>query len=344
MESLTNNVIEYVWIGGNSELRSKARVVYNMPNIPTIDFPNLLKWSYDGSSTNQVNDNMKNIDNTEVILVPRKIVNNPLRKINGFNSYIFLCDTYDIDEQPLPTNHRFHANEIFNRKKNNGEKTDEPWFGLEQEYFMYRRDWPRIFEQGAFYCGSSLTNIERSIVEEHLRACLESGLKISGLNAEVAPYQWEFQVGPCEGIESGDHMYIARYLLERIAEKYDVKILYDPKPCEELNGSGCHTNFSTKTMREEHGLNDIYKCMPLLENNHAKHIRVYGKDNEKRLTGKHETASFEKFSYGAGTRNTSIRIPIQVLKDGFGYFEDRRPASNMDPYLVTSHVYETCCL
>jgi glutamine synthetase len=189
-----------------------------------------------------------------------------------------------------------------------------------------------------------LNNIERTIVEEHLQACLTAKINISGLNAEVAPNQWEFQIGPCEGIESGDHMIIARFLLERIAEKYDVVINYTPKLYKHINGSGCHTNFSTSVTRHENGIEEIYKCMSKLEKKHAEHIAVYGKDNENRLTGIHETSSIHKFSFGVGTRNTSVRIPNQVVKDGCGYFEDRRPAANIDPYQVTSLVFQTCCL
>ena len=219
---MDNVVIEYVWIGGNGELRSKTRVLYNVENLENGDTS--LNWSYDGSSTNQV---IEGEDLTEVYLVPRQFVLNPLRKICGFASYLLLCDTYDVDGTPLQTNNRHNANEIFERDYYD---EHQPWFGLEQEYFMFKDDWPVIREQGNFYCGASLSSLQRTIVEEHLAVCLEAGLKISGINAEVAPYQWEFQVGPCLGIEAGDHMCIARYLLQRVAEKYDVKISFDPKP------------------------------------------------------------------------------------------------------------------
>jgi glutamine synthetase len=139
-------------------------------------------------------------------------------------------------------------------------------------------------------------------------------------------------------------MIIARFLLERIAEKYDVVINYTPKLYKHINGSGCHTNFSTSVTRDENGIEEIYKCMSKLEKKHSEHIAVYGKDNENRLTGIHETSSINTFSFGVGTRNTSVRIPNQVVKDGCGYFEDRRPAANIDPYQVTSLVFQTCCL
>jgi glutamine synthetase len=321
--------VEYIWVGGKGELRSKTRVL-DLATAPTVDL--LPDWNYDGSSTEQV---VEGSLNTEVVIKPRFMVKNPLLSW----SYLVLCDTYDIDGTPITTNTRFAAAEIFQKNPEN-----EPWFGLEQEYFMWKEDWPCLTDQGRYYCGTSLSNVERKITDEHLTACLAAGIKLSGINAEVAPYQWEFQVGPCVGIEAGDHMYLARFLLERIAEKYDVRISYDPKPSQLLNGSGCHTNFSTRKIREPGGLEEIYKCMERLAKTHAEHLDCYGKGNRQRLTGKHETASYDRFSFGVGTRNTSVRIPNQTYNDKCGYFEDRRPAANMDPYLVTSKLYKTCCL
>ena len=323
-------IVEYIWVGGRGELRSKTRVL-DITTAPTVE--SLPLWNYDGSSTEQM---VAGSLNTEVVICPRVVVKNPLSS----GTFLTLCDTYDIDcVTPIATNTRFAAAKAFKKQPEN-----EPWFGLEQEYFMYKSDWPSLMDQGRYYCGTSLSNVQRTIAEEHLAACLTAGIKLSGINAEVAPYQWEFQVGPCVGIESGDHMYLARFLLERIAEKYDVRISYEPKPFQHLNGSGCHTNFSTKTIREQGGLEEIYKCMERLAKTHPEHLECYGKGNRERLTGMHETASYDRFSFGVGTRNTSIRIPNQTFVDKFGYFEDRRPAANMDPYLVTSMVYKTCCI
>ena len=132
--------------------------------------------------------------------------------------------------------------------------------------------------------------------------------------------------------------------ISKIAEKYDTIIDYRPKPYANKNGSGCHNNFSTETTRNKNGIKEIYNYINKLETTHQQHLELYGEDNEKRLTGIHETSSFEKFSWGIGTRSTSVRIPIQVFKDGCGYFEDRRPASNIDPYLTTSILFKTCCI
>jgi glutamine synthetase len=319
-------ILEYIWVGGNGELRSKTKVLYK--KIHTITEVPI--WNFDGSSTEQAD----STTNTEVILHPVKMYNNPF-----LLGYLILCETYTSDS-PHITNNRYNAVNIFKEKVE-----EESWFGLEQEYFMIKDEWDYNVPQGKFYCGiGNKSNIERIIAEEHLLACLNIGLTISGLNAEVANKQWEFQIGPCEGIESADQLYIARYLLERIAEWHGVTISYEPKINKYINGSGCHTNFSTKKTRSNNGLTEIWNCIHKLEQKHSEHMLVYGKNNNKRLTGHHETASYNTFSYGVGTRNTSIRIGNETFKDKKGYFEDRRPAANMDPYLVTSIIFKTCCL
>jgi glutamine synthetase len=176
---------------------------------------------------------------------------------------------------------------------------------------------------------------------------LYAGLTVSGINAEVAPEQWEYQIGPCTGIEYGDQMWISRYILERTAEEFNVHINYHPKPLgkgADWNGSGGHTNYSTKKMREENGLDHILEAIKKLESKHEEHMTAYGKDNRDRLSGRHETASYDRFSSGVANRGASIRIGNNVYQERKGYFEDRRPASNMDPYLVTSMMFKTTCL
>ena len=334
-------ILEYIWLDSVGGLRSKTRVLYN-----TCDYIYIPDWNYDGSSTDQAD-----LNNSEIILKPCKHYKNPLTPpIPNAISYLVLCDTWNIHDCPLESNTRFKANQKFNINLD----IDQPWFGLEQEYYMVCKDWPDIIESSnMFYCGcpcfsslSSIDNstmkIQRQIVEEHMIACINADLKISGTNAEVAPNQWEFQIGPCLGINAADELYIARFLLQRIAEKYGVLICYEPKMNPYLSGSGGHTNFSTSQTRGEGGINHIYNYMEKLELKHRDHMMVYGKDNELRLTGQHETAHFSKFSYGIGTRNTSIRIPTETVRNNCGYFEDRRPGANFDPYLVTSTLYETC--
>lgn len=333
MEKGYYTLCEYIWIGGNGELRSKTRVLRNL--FSKSDIRNIPEWNYDGSSTNQAPSD----GNTEVILKPCAIYKDPLRLINDCECFLVLCETYDNDGIPLPTNYRNSAYKVF-------EKGVEmvPWYGLEQEYFIKFDNFDyNIVNNGTHYCGSA-NNLERTIVEEHLAMCLFVGLEISGINAEVATGQWEFQIGPSEGINAADQMWVARYLLQRVAEKYNATIDYSPKISETANGSGCHINFSTTSTRVKNGMNSINSYIEKLNKNHKQHISLYGENNHLRLTGKHETSDINNFSWGIGTRNTSIRIPNQTFKDSCGYFEDRRPASNIDPYQATSIIFKTCCL
>lgn len=325
-------ILEYLWLDGSGNRRSKTRIVkFDILKVDEIPI-----WNCDGSSTGQA----KSDGNTEVILVPSKYFLNPLINPNDVNcnSFIVLCETFDINMVPLQSNHRTKAVKIFNKCLH-----EEPWFGIEQEYIMIHKNETPILE-GRHYCGTQLNSIERIVAEEHMVACLNANIKYAGLNSEVTQGQWEYQVGPCEGIEAADHLTVANFLLERIAEKHNVVISYHPKLYVDKNGTGCHTNFSTARTRCEGGIEEIHICMEKLKYKHTKHIEVYGEANDKRLTGIHETSSYNQFSFGVGTRNTSVRIPTQVEKDGCGYFEDRRPAANCDPYQVTSIIFQTCCL
>lgn len=328
----SKTILEYIWLGGKNEIRSKTKVVHTF--LP-YDCTYIPEWNYDGSSTWQADSN----SDTEIILKPSAIYKDVLRTITDANCYIVLCDTYDSKKNPTPTNHRFKARELF-------EKGAElkPWFGLEQEYFMESPYSTTVSHKDGFhYCGVSDNNVERTIAEQHMELCIKTGINISGINSEVSKNQWEFQVGPNEGITAADDLIVARYLLERVAEKYNTIINYHPKPFKDINGSGCHINFSTnKTRCEKHGIYEIYDIIARLSEKHQELINVYGDDNNLRLTGIHETSSYNKFTYGIGTRNTSVRIPNQTIKDECGYFEDRRPASNIDPYLSTSTLFKVC--
>jgi glutamine synthetase len=331
--------VEYIWLGGSNELRSKTKTMDKVIN--TIeDLPN---WNFDGSSTNQAVGN-----DSEIIIKPRALFTDPFR---GGPHKLVLCDTYTPNDTPLTNNNRQWADTLFKKKLN-----EEPWFGIEQEYFIINNNtnlpigYNDDKTQGQFYCSVGSNNaFGRGIAEEHLQFCIIAGIKISGINAEVAPGQWEFQIGPCIGIEEGDHLWMARYILLRVSEMYDVTINFNPKPLKgDWNGSGCHTNYSTLRMRNgdtnNNGLYYIQDAIKKLSYNHIDHMKYYGSGNEERMTGLHETASYNIFSQGIADRGSSIRIGNENYKNQKGYFEDRRPSSNCDPYLVTGKIFKTTCL
>eukprot|EP00183_Erythrolobus_madagascarensis_P002366 CAMPEP_0185849098 /NCGR_PEP_ID=MMETSP1354-20130828/3730_1 /TAXON_ID=708628 /ORGANISM="Erythrolobus madagascarensis, Strain CCMP3276" /LENGTH=357 /DNA_ID=CAMNT_0028549579 /DNA_START=146 /DNA_END=1219 /DNA_ORIENTATION=+ len=333
-------IAEYVWIDGAGKLRAKARTLYKKFEVAT-DFPH---WNYDGSSTGQAPG-----EDSEVILYPHAVYADPFR---GSPNVIVMCDQNTPQGTPLPSNSRHDCAKVIEKSMEMGL---EPWFGIEQEYFLVDRKTgkPAGFPmhgnpdpQGPYYCGIGANHLfGRDVVDAHYRACLYAGIKISGINAEVAPGQWEFQVGPAIGMEGGDQVWMARFLLERIAEMSGYIVNYDPKPVKgDWNGSGAHTNFSTKPMREEGGFEShIIPALERLGKKHFEHIKAYGTGNEERLTGKHETASMDVFKWGTADRGASCRVGHETKANGCGYFEDRRPAGNMDPYVVTKMIVSTCC-
>lgn len=332
---------EYIWIDGQTptkKMRSKTKVLSYIPRC----IQAFSMWSFDGSSTYQAK-----TGSSDLLLKPVFFANDPIR---GKPHILVLCEVLNCDGSVHLSNTRSRLRELAKMYKK-----EDPLFGIEQEYTLYDAEgerpyrWPRgkAFPppQGPYYCGVGSDEVYgRELVEAHLAACLESGLKISGINAEVMPAQWEFQVGPLDPLAVSDQLWLARWLLYRLGEKFGITAKLDSKPVTgDWNGAGAHTNFSTNKMRNYGGLEHIRSACKKLGEFHKEHIKVYGADNDKRLTGKHETCDINTFRFGEGDRGASVRIPLPVVNAGCGYLEDRRPAANMDPYEVCAAILETVC-
>jgi glutamine synthetase len=323
---------EYIWIDGTeptAKLRSKTKILADGAE-PGI-------WGFDGSSTNQAPGKA-----SDCVLQPVFTCPDPIR---GGANVLVLCEVLLTDMTPHPTNTRAKLRPVAEQYA-----AQEPMFGLEQEYTFFEGSRPLGFPpagfpapQGGYYCGVGADEIfGRPIVEQHLENCLVAGLSISGINAEVMPGQWEFQVGPLSPLDVADQLWVARWLLYRTAEDFGASATLDPKPVKgDWNGAGCHTNFSTQAMREAY--DPIITACDALAQDPLEHIKVYGSGIEYRLTGLHETAPWNEFNYGVSDRGASVRIPWQVAADKKGYIEDRRPNANCDPYEVTRLIVSTCC-
>ena len=339
----------YIWIDGaqpTKKLRCKERILSTEQPEPILE--DIPEWGFDGSSTYQASG-----DDSDLILLPVRIMNNPLGKSHA---YLVLCEVLLPNRKPHPTNTRAKLKSLM--KKVSAEH--DPWIGFEQEYTLFNGrtplGWPEggyPAPQGPFYCGVGSDEVfGRDLVEEHTEACMEAGIMLFGTNAEVMPGQWEFQIGyrdihgeEADPLTVSDHLWLARWLLYRLGEDYQVTATLDPKPVKgDWNGAGKHTNFSTTAMRDkEGGIKAIHAAIKQLEKRHMDHIKIYGAGLDQRLTGDHETAPIEQFSAGVGDRGASIRIPRAVEQKGYGYLEDRRPGANADPYEVSSALIETIC-
>jgi len=323
---------EYIWIDGQKptgKLRSKTKVVPDGEDLPI--------WGFDGSSTEQAPGS-----SSDCVLNPVKVVPDPIR---GGNDVLVMCEVLDTDMTPHESNTRALASAAFEKYKD-----QEPWFGMEQEYTFFKDGRPHGWPiggfpapQGGYYCGIGADEIwGRDVVEEHTSACMSAGLAISGTNAEVMIGQWEFQIGPVDTVEIGDSVWLARWLLYRIAENYDISATLDPKPVRgDWNGAGLHTNFSTAAMRETY--EPIIAACEALGTKAEEHVASYGAGIQDRLTGLHETAPWSEYSYGVSDRGASVRIPWQVAVEQKGYIEDRRPNANGDPYTIAALMTETIC-
>ncbi|MDX6411049.1 MAG: glutamine synthetase [Gaiellaceae bacterium] len=327
--------LEYIWLDGYEpvpNLRSKTKIA-SFEAAPALE--QLPMWNFDGSSTRQAEGS-----SSDCLLQPVAVFPDPARK----NAMLVMCEVLLPDGSPHPSNSRATI-------------PDDPdtWFGFEQEYFLYQGGAPLGFPeagfpapQGEYYTGVGFKNVgdvARQIVDEHIDLCLEAGINLEGINAEVAKGQWEFQIFGKGSKRAADEVWIARYLLLRLCEQYGVDINFHPKPLGtevDWNGSGMHTNFSTKHMREVGGEEYFEALMAAFGDAREQHIAVYGPDNHMRLTGLHETAAIDDFTYGVADRGASVRIPHSFVADGYrGYLEDRRPNSLGDPYRIAGRIIQT---
>jgi len=323
---------EYIWIDGQqptAKLRSKTKIVPDGEEPPI--------WGFDGSSTEQAPGSQ-----SDCVLQPVLVKPDPIR---GGDDVLVVCEVLNVDMTPHESNTRAALVEVAEQYADH-----DAWFGLEQEYTFYKdgrpHGWPiggYPAPQGGYYCGIGADEIwGRDVVETHTKACMDAGIAISGTNAEVMIGQWEFQVGPLSPVDVGDQLWLARWLLYRIAEDYDISAHLNPKPVDgDWNGAGMHTNFSTKEMREDYDA--VIAACEALGKRAEEHIKYYGAGIERRLTGLHETAPWTEYNYGVSDRGASVRIPWQVHQDQQGYIEDRRPNANADPYVVARLITDTVC-
>ena len=310
-------------------MRSKTKILKNFDG----KLESCPVWAFDGSSTQQAEGG-----SSDCLLKPVAIFPDPTRE----NGFLVMTEVMNPDGSPHVSNGRATIDDDDN----------DFWFGFEQEYFLYdtETNLPLGFPkdqtpQGQFYCSAGAQNaFGREMIERHIDLCIDAGLNIEGINAEVAAGQWEFQLFSKGAKLAGDEMWVARYMLNRLGEEYGLAIEYHPKPlgATDWNGSGMHANFSNTTLRTCGSKETYEKICEAFRPVVKEHIEVYGADNDHRLTGDHETQSITEFSYGISDRGASIRIPIMTVEKGWkGWLEDRRPASNGDPYKIAGRIIKT---
>jgi glutamine synthetase len=327
--------LEYVWLDGykpEPNLRSKVKIVDYESIKNVVQVGKLPVWNFDGSSTNQAN-----TGNSDMILKPVRVYTKYGFPLENSTVYV-LCEVMDSEDMPHESNMRAKLNE----------EEEGLWFGFEQEYFIreeinggilgHKRN--ILKGQGEYYCGVGHNVVGRDFVEDHLNMCLEYGIDITGTNAEVALGQWEYQVFSKGKLKGGDDLWMSRYFLYKISEKYGYHVDIHPKPLThgEWNGSGLHTNFSNNKMRNEGGYEYFLSIFNSFASRHEDHIMAYGSNNHLRLTGGFETQAIDKFSWGVSDRGASIRVPQDTANEWKGYVEDRRPGSNADPYKIIREV------
>jgi glutamine synthetase len=354
-------ILEYIWLDANTHIRTKQRscddhriktilatnhCVLKMTNETKMALIELLPvWNYDGSSTGQAT-----TESSEITLRPVNVMNDPFTQpLSHINKLIVLCESYTIDGEPAAGNTR---NKCVSVEKHSGDL--EAWFGLEQEFFLFdmatkqpvRWAQTKGIAQGEYYCGLNRSSYQESeLMNELFKLSLQVGIRMSGINQEVAPAQWEYQIGPLTAVECADQMYFAKYILYKLCQKYGYYAVFHPKPLTgDWNGSGCHVNMSNIITRDgykDDPMKHIHNMCKLMKDDHINFFKEFsGSDNHLRLTGKHETSSPHEFTCSVGGRHTSVRIPRETQNNGRGYFEDRRPGSSIQYYKTIAKYLE----
>lgn len=330
-------LVEYVWVDHDGQMRSKTKVIYQK-RPPKLEDLNLPFWHF--------NDDVAKSGGgkNDIVLKPQSVFPDPFR---GGECIMVLCDTYNSDLTPLQSNTRHDAVKVFNVWGN-----QKPMYGMSQEFFLMEKNGPLGFANvchstplthnaSDFYCGSGGNNAYgRECVESAFKRCILSGINVTGMHPEGAPAQWKINLC-AEGIAAADQLVMMRYILNRTAEMHGYWINYSPKPMLHWRGSGCHVNFSTNDMRDDGGYSVIEAAIVKLEKAHQKHIDNYGARNDLRLMNMGGASLFDTFTHGVGEGNVSVRIPNETFTKKRGYFEDRRPGANMDPYVVAALILET---
>lgn len=313
----------YVWIDGTGHLRCKYRSFSTGVMPPS--------WTFTEKGM------------PDVQLVPIRLIKDPLS--SDLADVIVLCECLSATEgTPMPYNTRASAVKVFDENRN-----VNALFCITQEYVLFDAitqhpyKWAEYFnetsipKQAGTYCGLGTTHvIGRDIALQHYKACHAAGLAVVSMHSGRMPAQWAFKIGPLPNVAISDELWLARFLLEMICEKAGLKPMLHPKPKRKFNGSGCLVTYSNDQTRSPDGMTQIMLILQTLSTHHATDIEHFGEGNRHRLLGdgKNDASSYSEFTFGVGDKCASVR-----LKSNRGYFEDRRPGANCDPYIVTSTIH-----